>query len=136
MKNILLLSAMLSSGCAIAQNSIYQLHPDSTPSSASSDLSIDGSTRLVTGTQVLNTQTQESVTITGNVLILVEDESQLRKVAQDFGLRLTKYTSGSTLGVFKASEHVDLNQLQKQLQRDERVRQVRIETDEKRYIAH
>ncbi|WP_104401451.1 hypothetical protein [Vibrio penaeicida] len=135
MKNILLLSAILTSGCAVAQNSVYQLHPDSAPNAAS-DLSVDGNTRLVSGTQVLNTQTQESVTITGNVLILVEDESQLRKVAQDFGLRLTKYTAGSPLGVFKASENVDLNQLQKQLQRDERVRQVRIETDEKRYIAH
>ncbi|CCN73413.1 hypothetical protein [Vibrio nigripulchritudo] len=135
MKNLLLLSAVLGSWGAFAQNPVYQLHPDSVPA-GHTETAINDKTRLVEGTRILNTQTQETITVTGKLLILVKDESELRQIAHDFGLLLSSYTPGSKLGVFTASKQVDLNELQARLNRDERVRKVRIETDEKRFIAH
>ncbi len=135
MKNLLLLSAVLGSWGAFAQNPVYQLHPDSVPAGHTETV-INDKTRLVEGTRILNTQTQETITVTGKLLILVKDESELRQIAHDFGLLLSSYTPGSKLGVFTASRQVDLNELQARLTRDERVRKVRIETDEKRFIAH
>ncbi|BCL70956.1 hypothetical protein TUMSATVNIG1_29210 [Vibrio nigripulchritudo] len=135
MKNLLLLSAVLGSWSAFAQNPVYQLHPDSVPV-GHTETAINDKTRLVEGTRILNTQTQETITVTGKLLILVKDESELRQIAHDFGLLLSSYTPGSKLGVFTAPKQVDLNELQARLTRDERVRKVRIETDEKRFIAY
>ncbi len=135
MKNLLLFSALLGSWSAIAQEPVYRLHPNSMPA-GHTDNAIDLTTRLVEGTQILNTQTNETARITGKLLILLHNEADFADITHEFGLTNPSITPGSKLGVFETSDQVDLNELQARLTRDERVRQVRIDTDEHRFIAH
>ncbi len=93
-------------------------------------------TAIYPGMKILNSQTQEVYSVTGNLIVLAEKEEMLRQISRDFNLSLTKYTRGSRLGVFKANEGTDLTRLTAQLEADEKVRQVKIETTEKRFLAH
>ena len=91
--------------------------------------------KLTGGVEVYNELTRNLATISGNLTVLAGEQG-LAAIAQEFGLAIVSQDSRAGLGLLKAPEGADLNQLVEQLRASDLVRAARIEVIEPRNELH
>lgn len=91
--------------------------------------------KLTGGVEVYNEVTRNVATISGNLTVLAGEQG-LAAIAQEFGLDIVSQDSRVGLGLLKAPEGADLNELVEQLRASDLVRAARIEVIEPRNELH
>ncbi|MCK7459154.1 hypothetical protein [Idiomarina aminovorans] len=91
--------------------------------------------KLTGGVEVYNEVTRNVATISGNLTVLAGEQG-LAAVAQEFGLAIVSEDSRAGLGLLKAPEGADLNDLVEQMRGSDLVRAARIEVIEPRNELH
>lgn len=91
--------------------------------------------KLTGGVEVYNEVTRNVATISGNLTVLAGEQG-LAAIAQEFGLTIVSEDSRAGLGLLKAPEGADLNELVEKLRASDLVRSARIEVIEPRNELH
>lgn len=121
-----LLLILLQSNCADAVSSLYIKQSDTRETAQPSVIK--------KGSEYKNVLTKEKATVTGNILVLAQSNSQLKAIADTYNLHLVSTTSGVSLAVMSTKkDSTDLELLVEKMALDKRVIQVKLELNETRF---